>query len=681
MNESVSKNIKGVLKLAKPIIKPFVPISARRKYRIYRSFRHMVTLKELMFKFKPFIDDDPGTSTSIVVYKGLIGKADIMYSHGYIYTFDPFLVRFPQHGIASLMSITPDYDVIIKSDLREIAGRLPERNKDNADFEDSIRGIIGIVEDKAKTIGNYNGDDKRRKQLSALFPEILYRDCATLDEAIQKLLFYNGLFWQARHWHNGLGRLDYILYPYYKRDKDKGIETCESAKKRLKDFCLLLGSQTKFKSPTLIGDTGQYILLGGVDRDGNNVDNDLTRMFLEIMTEIKVPDPKLIMRVNAQTPVETWERCVRCLFNGCGSPLFMNETLVMDNMVKFGYGKEDVWNVGTSACWEPLIIGKSSCQNNPFKSIVACDALTEALKSEEDYPTFQSFMEAVKKSLRKLSKEVVVDRDYDYSPLMSLFDSDCISRGKDFSHKGTKYMHQGAQLLSLPNLVNSLLNIKEYVYDKKMISIDDCRKVVATNYEGREDLRQLFSGANDKKFGATSKEVLDICHELIECVSGAIAQTRANGNTVKFGLSSPNFISQSKESPATLDGRRAGEPFAVHISPISSSIDISEVMQFAGKLDYPSNCLNGNVVDFILPSSYQKNPDKLVSILRDGFANGIFQLQFNVLDKLTLIDAKAHPEKYPTLVVRVWGFSAYFNDLPEEYKDNLIARAEVYEAV
>ena len=89
--------------------------------------------------------------------------------------------------------------------------------------------------------------------------------------------------------------------------------------------------------------------------------------------------------------------------------------------------------------------------------------------------------------------------------------------------------------------------------------------------------------------------------------------------------------------------------------------------------------MNGNVVDFIVPASYSKNPDKLATILKTACKKGIFELQLNVLDKKTLIDAKAHPEKYPNLIVRVWGFSAYFNDLPEEYKDNLIQRAELYE--
>ena len=84
--------------------------------------------------------------------------------------------------------------------------------------------------------------------------------------------------------------------------------------------------------------------------------------------------------------------------------------------------------------------------------------------------------------------------------------------------------------------------------------------------------------------------------------------------------------------------------------------------------------------NLIIPSSYIKESEKLTRILKNACSNGIFELQLNVMDKATLVDAKAHPEKYPNLIVRVWGFSAYFNDLPESFKDNLIRRAEVYEA-
>ena len=464
-----------------------------------------------------------------------------------------------------------------------------------------------------------------------------------------------------------------------KKDVEANRLNYEQAKGLLKEMCLLLGKDSPMKSLNLIGDSGQYIILGGVDKNGKNTDNELTRMFLELFEELRIPDPKLIFRVNEETPMDTWKRSIRCLANGCGSPLFMNETLIMENMVKFGYRNEDVWNVGTSACWEPLIIGKSSDQNNPFISILACNALKKALTEMEDELDYGGLLQLVKRNLAEETRSVVVDKDYDYSPIMSLFNESCIRSGKDFAHQGSDYMYQGAQLLGLPNLVNSLLNIKKYVYEQGLVSLGICREIVQTDYENHLDIKQLFKSANDKKFGLCDEYVLRLSQELIGTVSETIGKLTANGYNVKFGLSSPSYISRGKVASATLDGRNAGEPFAVHISPLSSTIDIAEVLDFASSLSYPVNCLNGNVVDYVIPPVYLNNSDKLVPILRDAFKKGLYQLQLNVYDRATLIDAKLHPEKYPTLVVRVWGFSAYFNDLPEEYKDNLIARAGEYE--
>lgn len=663
-------------RLIKKIVKNILGYRCRQWLSFCRLYfcRKSLSLWECIARLHIYYDKQPGTVESAKLLKKILYHSKVMTQHGYLYPFDPLKVRVLPIGTTSLASITPDYATVLKSDLKKIAYSF---SSSDSEFYKSQEEIISAIEVKANLIADAKYSNERYKQLALKMPDLLHRDCNTLDEALQKLLFYNALFWQARHYHNGLGRLDMVLYPYYKHDIDNGVLSEEQAKSLLTKFCLTLGSQTVFKSPWLIGDTGQYILLGGVDQNGKLIDNELTRLFLEIFTELKVPDPKLIIRVNEHTSDETWKTALKCVMNGCGSPLFMNESLVMDNMVKFGYDKEDVWNFGTSACWEPLIIGKSSDQNNPFASMLACSALNDALFSGKEYSTFDDLLADVKKGLAKEAKDKIKDIEYDYSPLMSLFMPECIEKGKDFSHKGSKYMYQGAQLLGFPNLVNSLLNIKEFVYDKKLISLADCREVIQHNYFGHEDLRQLF--LNNGKFGKSDKDVVSLSECLIESLSNDLKSITANGNAVKFGLSSPNYIAQSKEFGATLDGRRAGEPFAVHISPISSSIDISEVLQFAGMLQYPANCLNGNVVDFILPSAYQKQLDKFVGILKAAFSNGVFQLQLNVLDKKTLVDAKLHPEKYPTLVVRVWGFSAYFNDLPEEYKDNLIARAELYE--
>ena len=662
----------------KEIIKKATSGALRLKIRTYQKAFDRMSIWDTLFKYHCYYDKLPGSLSSANLMAKIIGRSDICLAHGFIYTYDPTKTRLVRAGVEPLTSITPDYALIINSDLREIMRSLPERSGDNSDFIGTLHIVTKAIEDKARAISEQRYEDVRYEAMAKRLPDLLYRDCQSLVEAIQKILFYNGLLWQVGHRHVGLGRMDLVLYPYYKKDVEANRLNYEQAKGLLKEMCLLLGKDSPMKSLNLIGDSGQYIILGGVDKNGKNTDNELTRMFLELFEELRIPDPKLIFRVNEETPMDTWKRSIRCLANGCGSPLFMNETLIMENMVKFGYRNEDVWNVGTSACWEPLIIGKSSDQNNPFISILACNALKKALTEMEDELDYGGLLQLVKRNLAEETRSVV-DKDYDYSPIMSLFNESCIRSGKDFAHQGSDYMYQGAQLLGLPNLVNSLLNIKKYVYEQGLVSLGICREIVQTDYENHLDIKQLFKSANDKKFGLCDEYVLRLSQELIGTVSETIGKLTANGYNVKFGLSSPSYISRGKVASATLDGRNAGEPFAVHISPLSSTIDIAEVLDFASSLSYPVNCLNGNVVDYVIPPVYLNNSDKLVPILRDAFKKGLYQLQLNVYDRATLIDAKLHPEKYPTLVVRVWGFSAYFNDLPEEYKDNLIARAGEYE--
>lgn len=209
--------------------------------------------------------------------------------------------------------------------------------------------------------------------------------------------------------------------------------------------------------------------------------------------------------------------------------------------------------------------------------------------------------------------------------------------------------------------------------------MEDCVSAIKCNYAGYEDMQQVFKN-NICQFGSGDFDALHLTNELLGWINTVMKDVKVNGRKAKIGISSPGFIAFSQKMPATLDGRNDGEPFAVHISPISEQVGIKEVCDFAAQLNYSTYCLNGNVVDYILPSAFADSPEKLEIILRDSIKNGIFELQLNILNVDTLKDAKLHPEKHKDLIVRVWGFSAYFNDLPDEYKDYLIKRAESYAA-
>ena len=603
-------------------------------------------------------------------------KIDIDTSCFYIYPYDSWVGRIVHRRKTMITSVTVDYATVLASNLLDLANRLRELG--NQSFASRENGVIHeIVRLRDRIISEIrNRNDERGETIKKFLTVMLDREPQSLDEAIQKLLFYNALFWQAGHWQNGLGRLDMVLYPYYEKDIKANVLTRDSAKNLIKEMCLILGRDMKAKSRALIGDTGQYILLGGIDQEGHTIQNDLTEIFFEVFTELKVPDPKLILRVNKNTSDVVWRKSIDCILTGCGSPLIINENKVMKGMIEFGYDEKDVWNFGTSACWEPLIIGKSFDQNNPLLNIPVIESLNSLMKYDE-YDNFEDFLSALKFIMKKQILNNIRDVDFDCSPLYSLFFDDCIRKQRDFSEGGAEYAYHGVQIVSFPNMINALLNIKSFIFDKKLFTMAECAKALKANFIGYDDMRKVLLN-NPQKYGSTDKEVVDLTNELMQYISDVVATKNMNGRKTKVGFSSSHYLIVCKGVGASMDGRMAGTPFAVHISPVSHNIDLQEVLDFAGSLDYSGNKMNGNVVDFIVPKAYADAPEKLMTILKNAMTTGVYELQLNVLNASTLKDAKAHPDKYPSLVVRVWGFSAYFNDLPEEYKDNLIARAEAY---
>lgn len=669
-----------ITQVVKSLILKLFPNKLRRiingKYNI--ASKHGDGRYKALTRYKVVLSDTTELSRSQDYSRQLnriVRRLKLRQDLRFVYPLDSHIWREVPIGKTRLASITVDFGKVLDSDLNFLARVISDSQ--DTDFKKTELSVIAAIEYLAGRISREltNSDNQYLRVLSGLFPELLYRKPLTLEEALQKLLFYDALFWQMGHQHIGLGRLDHILYPYYHKD----IEACRlnygSAKQLIKDFCDTLHSNYGFKSAGLTGDTGQYILLGGTDKEGSNVDNDITAIFLELFAESPMPDPKLILRVNGSTSQHAWEKAVECILRGSGSPLLMNEEAIAPGMVKFGYEKEDLVDLGTSACWEPLIIGKSFDQNNPFRSNSALRVLNQTILNGEIFNDYNKLLSTfIDNFTKSIQNNIPVVMDFDRSPLFSLFFDSCIDRGRDFADGGAKYAMHGAQVVGLPNTVNALLNIKKYVFDTKTLSYQKLRHILETDFADAEDIRLMFR-ASEEKFGKCSEAVISLTNQLMEVAGDAVSKIKCNDQPVKIGFSSPSYIGDARYIGASADGRHKGEPLAVHISPLSQDIDISEILQFATELNYSGNRLNGNVVDFILPSSYVKMPSKLIALLKKAVSDGLFEIQLNVLDKKTLIDAKAHPEKYPDLIVRVWGFSAYFNDLPEVYKDNLIARA------
>ena len=545
---------------------------------------------------------------------------------------------------------------------------------------DMIEGIEFFIHSIIKELAKSPRNDK--EEYIQYFENIINKPAEHFKEALQRILFFNQLLWQTGHGLNGLGRLDKILGSLYEKDIDDGILTKEESLLLIKDFLNALHSYYWFKSAALMGDTGQVIILGGKQTDGTYFSNELTYLFIEAINDLQLPDPKALLRVSKETPRDLIELSLKTINTGCGSPLLSNDDIVIERMIDFEYDMEDAYNYVVSACWEPSAVGKGLEQNN-MNFISYLKPLNEFFDNESEdkfnsIKDFDSLFSIYKEYLKKEADELIGILDsaeFNEDPLLSMFIDDCNERQLDISQGGAKYNHFGITTVSLANTVNSLYNLKQLVFEDKRYTLNELNKIRKDNFKDNDRLIELLK-SNPNHYGRDDEEIIQLTNEIIIPLENCFKNYRNRfGGRIKFGLSAPSYISAGQDLSASFDGRRDGEPFSTHISSDSNE-DYTELMQFASKLDYNGCKFNGNVVDLMASPDFIKNNfDKFADFLEISGRLGYFQMQMNVVDSQTLIEAKKNPELHPNLIVRVWGFSAYFNDLPMEYKDLLIERA------
>ena len=627
--------------------------------------------------------------------KNLFRKVDIhIPKSGFIFFLDEFKNLSEEGHIIDNISI--DYSRVLKTSVYEYnelyfhpkSGRGFARDL-SSDFIknqlDTLDGIELLIYRIIKKLRNSNHNE--RAKFARYFENMIDKPAEHFEEALQRILFYNQLLWQTGHGLNGLGRLDKILEDYYFDDLNTGFITQEEIYELIKSFLKTLHTYYWYKSAALMGDTGQVIVLGGKYDDEYGeyyFYNDLTYMFIQAIKELQLPDPKVLLRVSDETPRDLIELSLETINTGIGSPLFSNDEIVIDKMIEFGYDKEDANNYVVSACWEPSAVGKGFEQNN-INFISFLKPLNEIFNGEteqflDNILSFDELFNSYKYYLKKDADELIAildDIEWNNDPMLSLFIDDCNDRNMDISQGGAKYNHYGITTVGLANTVNSLYALKKLVFEERKYSLNELNKIRKNNFKKDKHQSVLNDLKNVKpRFGMDNDEILDISQEIVQFLEDCFKDyTNKFGGKIKFGLSAPSYISAGEEISASFDGRKAGEPLSTHIS-LDTNKDFTEVLRFASKLDYGGAKFNGNVVDLMLSPNFIKNhSDKFTDFIYLSIKLGFFQMQMNVVDSKTLIEAKENPESHPNLIVRVWGFSAYFNDLPEEYQDLLISRA------
>lgn len=589
----------------------------------------------------------------------------------FLYFIDPRYLFDTTRGYR-FENLTPDYARILSHGLEEL--KYPPEELTNTFCSDYNRTIDSLENLVRRIIGKE--ENGRRKQY---FVNMLTEKARGFEEALQRVLFVNQMFWQMGHRLIGLGHLDSMLWEYYQQEREAGILSREEACAILLDFLQTLHEYYWLKSNVLMGDTGQIIILGTRDMDGTYQSNELTELFLEAVMKLQLPDPKLLLRVGKDIPQELMELALRCMQTGVGSPILSNDDIIIPKLIRFGVKKEDAFAYGTSACWEPLVPGKSMSPNNI--TYLAYPKLLQQIWETEPWSRFTCFEDYMDAFYRQLHMEIqsmearISEFRLQYNPLLSVFTDCCYEKKLDVSAGGAAYSNFGITTVGLSNTVNALLNIKKYVYDEGRLSLCEVKEILEKDFAGREELRNALKG-EERRYGVDDEEVISMSNAILKHTTVEMEDYRNYlGGRLKLGVSAPSYIDAAKDFPATFDGRKSGEAFGVHISSDKSD-GYTEIVNFAAALDYGENRFNGNVVDFMVsPHFIEQNFKKFVLFLKLAVSVGFFQLQMNVISSEQLIAAKKDPGQYPNLIVRVWGFSAYFAELPEAYQDVLIRRA------
>ncbi len=543
-----------------------------------------------------------------------------------------------------------------------------------------------------------------------------------MQEAIQMYWFVHlGTVTELNGWDcMNPGHIDQHLFPFYQKGIADGTMTREKAKELISCFWIKFNNQP---APPKVGitalESGTYndftnINIGGIDKNGNNAVNELSYIILEVQEELHELQPGLSIHVSRVTPDEFVMAGAKVIRQGHGYPSVFNPDVYTKELVRQGKTQEDANEGGCSGCIEVGAFGKEAYiltgyLNTPKIMEITLnngiDPMTGkklGLKTGDPrtFTTYEQLYEAYHQQMvyfvnMKLAVNNYIERMFSlYAPatFLSLFIDDCITRGRDYYSGGARYNTTYIQCTGLGTITDSLSTLKKHVFEDKKFTMDELLKAVGCNW-GREDNCQLstvncqlekmrqfilnrtpFFGNDDEYADSIAVKVYD---DLVEAIEGH-PNTRG-GKTQLNMLSTTCHNYFGSVCGASVNGRLAHFAISDGTSPAhgADTHGPTAVIKSLGKLDQTKS--GGTLLNVrFVPALLKRDEDlrKLVSLIRTYFNMGGHHIQFNIVDTQTLLDAQKQPEEYKDLLVRVAGYSDYFNDMTEQLQNEIIARTE-----
>ncbi|HQB52299.1 MAG TPA: glycyl radical protein [Bacteroidales bacterium] len=578
---------------------------------------------------------------------------------------------------------------------------------------DAIIMYAGRHADRLEEMASEEKDSVRRAELqkmAAICRRVPANAPETFHEMLQHYWFIHlGVVTELNPWDSfNPGRLDQHLWPVYNKGVESGTLTPEEAYELLGCFWVKFNNHP---SPPKMGVTAQesntytdfcLINLGGVKPDGTNAVNPMTYILLDVIQEMRILQPSSMIQVSRKNPDSFVHKALDIIRTGFGQPSVFNTEAIIQELLRQGKSLVDARNGGASGCVETGAFGTECYWLTGYFNLVKILEVTlnngfdprtgvqvgPKTGDPASFSTFDEFMMAYKEQINyfadvKIRGNNVIEKTFAIHlpvPFLSLLLEDCIAKGRDYNAGGARYNTTYIQGVGLGSITDILTSIRFNIYDRKRFTWDELLTALKNNFEGAEQM-QYDIIYNTPKYGNdddyADAQAVSVFEFFYDAVNG---RPTPRGGTHRINmLPTTSHVYFGNVTGATPDGRKAWVPLSEGISPFQG-VDRqgpTAVIKSASKIDHlrtGGTLLNQKFSPefFEDEGSYQK----LTALIRSYFSLDGHHIQFNVVSADTLREAQKHPELYRDLIVRVAGYSDYFNDLGEDLQNEIIRRTE-----
>ena len=611
----------------------------------------------------------------------------------------------------------PNYEKMIQLG---IEGYLDAMKDMDGDIHRAAEITCEGLADFARRLGNEAGrlaeieEDAARseelKKIANVCRNVPLKPAKTFFEALQSLwLTHMTVCLEGLNSAVSFGRIDQYLYPYYQKDLKEGRITPDEA------FELLLCFSAKTTEHVfLISErTSQYhggflvaqaATIGGMDKDGKDAVNDLTYLFLDVMEHAGLRDPNYMARIHSGSPKEYIRRAVDVARKGNGVPGLFNDEPTITSLVKHGFPLKEARDYGIVGCVEPSLPGKSffstdaALFNLPLCLILAINkgrrlksrrrigAKTpppDALKSMD--AVMDAFAIQVNHMVERMIDDMQIiekgNQKYHPTPFSSMLVDGCIENGKDVTAGGALYNSSGVQGVGIADTADSLAALNEIVFDQKKYTLAEVISAMQADFAGYDKMHAKLENAS--KFGNDMDMPDEYANQVAQIYHNALTKytNTRGGNYVPGFYSSTCHVGFGNHTEALPSGRKSGEPFAASLGSTNGKDrrGVTALLNSVAKVD-STLAMNGYALNLRFDKSTlagEKGLRIMTALTKGFFKSGGMEMQLNVLDPDMLMDAKKNPGKYPGIVVRVAGYCAYFDDLPNTVKQEIIDRTRL----